>query len=154
MNHGHITITLGYIDTAIHYWQIRVIENKTESTFRTVTKWSSGKLNIESCTKSITVTWFSGNTHFTLGYQKCLHPMGSREVASWKTSDNRRTIAGFKMVPKLGARWGPTICSPKFQNDFKATSTPFHSYFRLWLILLKRHISLCFSISTCLFRWY
>ncbi len=28
-------------------------------------------------------------------------------------------IGGCKMVPKLGARWGHTICLPKFQNDFK-----------------------------------
>ena len=27
----------------------------------------------------------------------------TQEVTSWKTSDNRRTIAGCKMVPKLGA---------------------------------------------------
>ncbi len=32
---------------------------------------------------------------------------------------NRRTIPGCKMVPKLGARWGPTICLPNFQSDFK-----------------------------------
>ncbi len=34
----------------------------------------------------------------TLGKQKFLHTMGSQEVTSWKTSDNRRTIAGCKMV--------------------------------------------------------
>ncbi len=49
-------------------------------------------------------------SYITLGWQKFLHPMGSQEVTSWKTSDNRGTIAGRKMVPNLGARW------PKLSN--------------------------------------
>ena len=34
-----------------------------------------------------------------------------------ETSDNRRPIAGCKMVPKFGARWGTTICLPTFQSE-------------------------------------
>ncbi len=39
-----------------------------------------------------------GSVNDTLGYKKFLHPMGSQEVTSLKPSDNRRTIAGCKMV--------------------------------------------------------
>ncbi len=45
-----------------------------------------------------------------------------KEVTSWKTSDNGRTIAGCKMVPKLCARWGPAY----FKHWFLAlTLEPF-----------------------------